>query len=818
LVEDIDQIKEWLDRQTTSSFESTHLEDSLVQLRAEVARRNKAVSAKTLKPPPTAKATKGKPAKAQPEPKGTSSKDDMPRVLLERSSIIFKDAEERRQEYDHIIAWLQHSDLSKEDRGLLRDELGFLAPEFQKDREQRAQTRRAAILSKALGITASNERLQVLEMMRRIDGIRPMQERPGISYLLDGSEMHLLNNEAVAALRANVLKSLDQAANRARNMNEATFSDGQDFLKLNYEDQKYVGFAVSVVSGEEPVDMWAPIQLMIQKSNVDVTSYRNLRSRGQVSLVAAAAHVLDAVDRAQQARSSFDAGRDRAVDAAGKIVTGLEITRDLAFSVDLALGAVLAAPVVAAGVGVGGLGFTGATAGALTIAGTGTVVGAEGVVLGGGSTALAGGSWQDVKSSAAKWGKRGVAAGVGGGATQVVGSALNVGASGLSTASNIARVTAAQTAGNVSGNVTGSILEGKGVKDTALSGAVGLGTSLVVGPLGSAASAIENPILRAGTNVAIGGATGYGATYALTGDKDEALLSAAVGAGTAGAASFARVPTGPTPGQRAAANAGRQVNRLALSGLNTARNVLAAGMIGTSRPVPIYRGTPSIPTEQVSTPVTPEEPAPTPQPQSAQASAEDAAIDRAFAEDAAYQTGTIKSTGRVRVTGSGRQLISLDNIALTPAQRLAAVAINGQQLDADMQATWQGVTNAREQAELAQINQLWNQGTPQSQEQARDLARAAFNRHRGRFWAAVRRDPQLRAAFESAGMRFQGGNTTAPIYDLPDGTTIAMTLEHSVRLTDNPTIATNGANLQFVLSDENSVNLEYIRGSDPFQP
>jgi hypothetical protein len=66
-------------------------------------------------------------------------------------------------------------------------------------------------------------------------------------------------------------------------------------------------------------------------------------------------------------------------------------------------------------------------------------------------------------------------------------------------------------------------------------------------------------------------------------------------------------------------------------------------------------------------------------------------------------------------------------------------------------------------------------------------------------------------------MRFRGGNTTAPVYDLPDGTTVAMTLEHSVRLADNPTIATNGANLQFVLGDENSVNLEYIRANDPFQ-
>jgi uncharacterized protein DUF4255 len=42
-------------------------------------------------------------------------------------------------------------------------------------------------------------------------------------------------------------------------------------------------------------------------------------------------------------------------------------------------------------------------------------------------------------------------------------------------------------------------------------------------------------------------------------------------------------------------------------------------------------------------------------------------------------------------------------------------------------------------------------------------------------------------------------------------------LEHSTRLADDPTRALSGPNLQWVLADENSVNLEYIRSKDPFQ-
>jgi len=161
--------------------------------------------------------------------------------------------------------------------------------------------------------------------------------------------------------------------------------------------------------------------------------------------------------------------------------------------------------------------------------------------------------------------------------------------------------------------------------------------------------------------------------------------------------------------------------------------------------------------------------------------------------------------------------MSLDAIPLTAQQRHAATAIHGQRLAADQQLAWQQTTNAREAADIVEINRLWNLGDQVSRDQARALARDAFNRHRGRYWRAVRGDLTLRDDFRGAGMRFTGGPTTAPIYDLPDGTVARMTLEHSVRLTDDPARALRSDNLQFVLDDENSAFLEFIRANDPFQ-
>lgn len=193
-------------------------------------------------------------------------------------------------------------------------------------------------------------------------------------------------------------------------------------------------------------------------------------------------------------------------------------------------------------------------------------------------------------------------------------------------------------------------------------------------------------------------------------------------------------------------------------------------------------------------------------------------VDRAFSEDATYQTSAQKGfLLRERVTGSGRQQASMSTIALTPAQRQLVTRLVGQRLSGGHLTAWNNATNARETRDMAEVNRLWGLGTPQAQQQARDLARQVFNRHVTRFWNAERRDAALRADFTAAGMRWDLTASGAPRYLLPNGEQVGMTLDHNTRLMDDPTRALTGTNLFVVPADENSVTLEDIRNNDPFQ-
>jgi hypothetical protein len=190
--------------------------------------------------------------------------------------------------------------------------------------------------------------------------------------------------------------------------------------------------------------------------------------------------------------------------------------------------------------------------------------------------------------------------------------------------------------------------------------------------------------------------------------------------------------------------------------------------------------------------------------------------DVAFAPGAQYSVGEPKGIARSRVTGSGRQIISLDTIPLTRGQRQAAQRIHGQTMPAELQQAWRNTANAREQADLAEIHRLLNLGR---RAEAVSLAReVTFANHRNRFWRAVRRDPALQRWFTDAGMVFPPGEGP-PIFRNPaSGARLDfMSLEHSQRLADDPLRSVDPTNLQFVLGDENSYFLEWFRANDPFQ-
>ncbi|WKA26451.1 hypothetical protein [Bradyrhizobium roseum] len=597
LVEDIDKTKEWISRQTTSSPEMDRNTERLQELQSELTKRQdgmrKAGSA------PKGKATSKGPAREQ------ASSDAMPRMLRERTSIQYGSPNEARAELDRIAAWLQRSDVSPSDRRLLQTELDNLAPQFEQGRQQQAEERRTQVITQALAPSSglSDAKAQVLDSLRRIDGIVALPDRPGYFALMRGSEQIVLTSQEVAQLRTNAGKSLDTAAKQARGLNETTFGRLNDHMKLNYEEQPYVGFAVSVVCGEEPVELYDRVQPMVATSNSTLTRYRQ-QSEAGAPLASRAAILLEGVEGAEHARVTLDKGVDRAVGAAGDIVTGLKVTRDLSFAVSLSIGAVVAAPVVAAGVGAGGLGLTGAGAVAATGVGTGTVVGAGGFALRGSSAAvgeLAAGhsreqalsvGWQEGKRGA----KEGFVSGVGGGVGLSTGRALGLGAQQLSRAQTVARSMAAGSGGGGSSELARGIIEQRGVVDILKRTGEGLVLGGAGGSIGGASSTISNPVLR--QTAAIGGDVGLnaGVAYAETGSLREAALAGANSIAVSGGVAAARQhPTGTSTGERWAADVGKSAKREAV-------NLAASAMLGMAD-VPALRGTGAAPGAVIGQPL-----------------------------------------------------------------------------------------------------------------------------------------------------------------------------------------------------------------------
>ena len=877
LIEDIDQIQEWMDRQTHSTPESVNLEIALQQLKNEVDRRTKNTAQKSIKTP---RAGKGGGTKPQGSISEVPGSDDRPRVLIDRASQVYKDAADRKDQLDRIVDYLQRPGLSKGDRDALRGELRFLAPGFEQDRAQQAGDRKSQIIHKAIGMPSGDNTAQLLDALRRIDGIRPLDGAPGIQYMMKGDEIIRMSDKTVAELRGKTSDALARAADKARSMNEYTFGRAKDFVKVN-DENRIVGFVVTNWSGLSPYDMWDRVLNLVQDSNMDVTRFRAMAKSQNASLASEALQVLQAVEMAQHARAVFNETFDGAMDAADQIVNGLKVIVEVTASIELALVAAVAAPIVAAGAA--GLGATGAGAGAITIAGTSGVTASAGAVIGYSSTRLEGGSEEQARANARKKFKQGAVTGLGASTTQVLGSALRVGATGLSTADRLARGTLSQAGGNFVANATGTAIEGGGLVDSVKSGGLGVATALIAAPLGAAANSIENPGLRVAANMATSGGVAYGTTYALTGDSGEASQSALTAAATAGVTTLASPPNGPSWGQKKAFEAGRGIR-------TTSRNVLVAATLGVGNPNLPFKGTggssssiilapeagvvsgptsspqatasfamttpageivaPSATTKQVSSTsgAAPATPVPVAAGLGTQVAGLQTAgaiaqrnssngpgknqnapsdVDRAFAEDAQHETSEMKAVPlRQRTTKSGKQQSSLETLPLTPTQRQAVKVVAGRRLSGQHLARWNAASNPQEVRDMAEVSRLWSLGTPAEKQQARDLARDVFDRHVGRFWGAMRsaaqpsntpRSSGLNDDFTAAGMRYDLTKSGAPRYVLPTGEQTGMTLDHNVRLSDDPTQALNGNNLSFVLDDENSVTLEAIRNQDPFQ-
>jgi Domain of unknown function (DUF4157) len=588
LVDELRAVNEWLNRQTAGTQDSDRMFEAKTALEGELARRQGAIRAADRPPPRRRGRAQGAaaPAAAQPD---LPAQTEMPRVLRERTNTQLTDPAEIRTEVDRITAWLQRPDLTRSDRSILRAELATLEPGLGADLNRASGQRQQNRLAQAFSPAAGADRAGVLENIRVIESIRPYQEQPGMAYVVHHGELLVFPQELGARVRAEATAALQAASRSAHEMNEGTQYRMSEHMKLNYEDQYVVGFFVSVVSGEEPVELQSRMLGPLSQSNIALSRYRTAQQRGSLSEMADA--VFTAVEKADQAQTIVLDGIDRAVSAAGSIVRGLTITRNLSFAIALSIGAILAAPVVAAGVA--GTGATGLLATGMTALGTGTVVGGEGFLMGfaggaGGELAAGHGGHAALRSGLSEGhrvGEQGFAIGVGGGASVGLARNLGVGAVGLSRGAQLGRGALAGSGGNALGSFTGAALsdvpEGESRAGFMLrSTAWGAGLGAFGGAAGAGSQWLSSPVARLGVGVGLPSLAGTGATYLQTGDWNQSLQAGALSL-TVGALAT-RAPTGVTPGQQRAFQLGR-------GAANTTRSYVTAAMLGLSNVGPSVR-------------------------------------------------------------------------------------------------------------------------------------------------------------------------------------------------------------------------------------
>ncbi|KUN51071.1 hypothetical protein AQJ43_29735 [Streptomyces avermitilis] len=529
LLDELNAVNEWLDRQTTSTPEDDTMLAAKAAIEAELARKNRAMAA------PDRTRRGRRPRGAAPAAEELPQQVPMPRVLAERTSTVPADAVEARTEVDRITAWLQRPDLSRQDRALLRQELKELAPHLAADLARASGERRQARLTEAFTPVAEQSS-GLVDNLRTIEGIRPSVEQPGMAYVIHRDEMLLFPQELADQVREQTVAALADAARGIRTMNAATDERMRHHLHLNYEEQPYVGFAGSVVGGEEPYEVQDRVRDPWLEAVAALRDFDKARRQG--ALVAMGEAVLAATAQAEQARAVVNAGVGKAEAAAGDIADALTTVRNLSYTVALAAGAIIAAPLAASAVA--GMGATGLTATALTTAGTAGMVGAGGAGLGfvggAGGEAVSGGSARQVLRAGLEEGQRvgieGLQTGAGAGAATGFARNLGLHAVRMSRAQTMVRSAVAQGGGNVVGGLTGAALnappEGMTRAEAALRGVLpNLGLGALGGFAGGYSQGLSSPAMRRLVGVGLPAAAEGGVEYLRTGDAEHAFTTAA---------------------------------------------------------------------------------------------------------------------------------------------------------------------------------------------------------------------------------------------------------------------------------------------------
>lgn len=513
LLAEVDELAQYLDRQTSTSPESARIEQALVSLRAEVNRREVA----TADPRSRGRGRRAAAAPASDAPLPSR----YPRILTEMTSVAYADPAEMRAEYDLIMQWLTRREIGANERRILTAERDSLGPQLRSDRQRVVAERHAARLTTAL--SPSDEDAHALETMARtIQGIS--REQGDVFYIHHQGERIRISRDQAAQLRQNLATQLQRAAQSIDSRAQYCWDRYHSQLAINRDSPIIAGISGWLGDVEDPLEELSARYYWVYHR------VRAIRAQLQADHLVEAAAMIPPVDFVggeigELAKAFYD-GLIEGADIARQ---RLEFTRDASFALAGSIAAVVAAPVVAGFVGAGGLGATGITATVLTTGGTGLVVGTGTAVVRGSSAATgtlaAGGSLDEIgaafRGEAIRGFREGFINGGAGAAARLLGPALGV---GTSLGQQALRRVATEAIVNGTSAMVDVLWQG-GTIEAAV--AAGLRAAVLSAP-GALLGGSNNPIVRNLVAPFTAGGTAYLGARAAGATPEQAMQSAAV--------------------------------------------------------------------------------------------------------------------------------------------------------------------------------------------------------------------------------------------------------------------------------------------------
>jgi hypothetical protein len=577
LLAEVDELTQYLDRQTSSSPETVRIEQAVASLRAEVNRREAAAAGPRSRGRRTTRAAT---VSTTPLPAR------YPRILIEMTSVAYADPAEMREEYDLIMQWLARTELSANERRILTAERDSLAPQLRTDRERVMAERHGARIRTALTSADADQSRALETLARTIQGITPDPARGDVSYIYHQGERIMIGRAQAAQLRANLATELGRALRGIDGRAQYYWDRYNSQLSINRDSPIIAGISGLLGGVEDPDDEL--------RSRYFWSYHRVRRIENELRadrLVEAAAMLPQVEFVGQEIRQLSRAFYEGHIEGAERAVTGLTFTRDASFAIAASIGAVVAAPVVAGFVGAGGLGLTGAAATVATTGGTALVVGTGTAVVRGGSaatgTAVAGGSLDEVGAAFWSEGRRGFRegflAGGAGAAARLLGPALGV---GTSLGQQALRRMAAEAIVNGTTTMIDVLVQGGSLDQAVQAGlrsaALALPGALVGGSSNPLARYLVAPLTAGGTAYLGARASGVPPGEALANASVAVASNLAMSRAAHGAdADAALVATGRSMGASTRETATTATRRVASVG--------AAIMIGTSDALPPVR-------------------------------------------------------------------------------------------------------------------------------------------------------------------------------------------------------------------------------------